>query len=202
MKNPFDPGYYGSEQLRSFGFASVGKNVRVARNCVIIGLENIELGDNCRIDSGTRMIAAEGYIRLGRYVHVHTNCLLGGRGGIELGDYSALSHDVCLISASDDFSGRWMFAGTVPAKFTKPIVASIVLGRHCAVCMQSCVLPGVTFGEGAVLAVHSMARKSLEPWGLYFGSPARLIKRREQRPITFQNEIENGEKDHGDFDEA
>jgi hypothetical protein len=46
MRNPFDPGYYESDELRGFGFKAVGEGVKVARNCTIIGPENIELDDH------------------------------------------------------------------------------------------------------------------------------------------------------------
>ncbi len=64
MQNPFDPGYYCSEELRTFGFGSVGKNVQIARNCTIIGLPNISIGNHVRIDAYTAIIAPRGYVRL------------------------------------------------------------------------------------------------------------------------------------------
>ena len=72
MTNPFDPGYYTSPELRSFGFARVGENSVIARNCTIIGLENITIGDNVRIDGFTSLIAPNGRIRIGSYVHIAT----------------------------------------------------------------------------------------------------------------------------------
>src|SRR4051812_8382562 len=114
MENPFDPGYYRSEELRTFGFARVGENCAIARNCTIIGLENIVLGDNVRIDGFTSLIAPHGHIRIGSYVHIATACMLGARGGIEIGDFSSLSQGVRLFTAVDDFSGRKLSNATVP----------------------------------------------------------------------------------------
>lgn len=57
--NRFNPGYFTEDELRDFGIASVGVNVRVARNCTIIGLANISIGDNVRID-GYSTITASG----------------------------------------------------------------------------------------------------------------------------------------------
>ena len=190
MGNPFDPGYYCSEELGSFGFAAVGENVKVARNCVIIGLANIELADHVRIDSGCRLIAASGRIRLGRYVHLHTNCLLGGRGGIEIDDYSSLSHDVNVITATDDFAGYWMFGGTVPSGLCNPIIAPVSIGRYVPVGMKSCILPGVTIGEGAAVGVMTMVRKPLAAWMMYQGNPARPIGRRQRRALSLTARLE------------
>lgn len=38
--------------------------------------------------------------------------------------------------------------------------------------------PGVTVGSHAVLAAGSVATKALEPWGIYQGNPAVLVKQR------------------------
>ena len=44
-------------------------------------------------------------------------------------------------------------------------------------------MPGVTFGEGAILGANSLALKSLEPWTIYVGSPAKPIKIRKKELI-------------------
>lgn len=38
--------------------------------------------------------------------------------------------------------------------------------------------PGVTVGEGAVLGAHGVLFKNAEPWGVYAGNPARMIRTR------------------------
>lgn len=43
---------------------------------------------------------------------------------------------------------------------------------------HSVILPGVSFGEGAVVGSLSLVKESLDPWGIYGGVPARLIKPR------------------------
>ena len=78
MTNPFQPGYYDEKELAAFGFKSVGSNVRVARNCTIVGLENISIGSNVRIDGYTAIVAAgTGWVSLGSYIHI--GCHLSGR---------------------------------------------------------------------------------------------------------------------------
>ena len=49
--NPFDSGYYGEEELKKMGDKAIGRNVRIAKSCTVIGLDCIEIGDNVRIDS-------------------------------------------------------------------------------------------------------------------------------------------------------
>ncbi len=54
------PVYYTEDEARTFGFKSVGRNVRIAKNAQIIGLDRITIGDNVRIDGFTNIIAAGG----------------------------------------------------------------------------------------------------------------------------------------------
>ena len=76
MKNIFDNGFYKSQQLKKIGFKKIGKNVNISKNCLIIGIKNISISDNVRIDSFTSIIAEEGYLKIGNNVHI------GGHGHI------------------------------------------------------------------------------------------------------------------------
>lgn len=181
MKNPFDTGYYCSDELRDFGFAHVGENVRVARNCTIMGLENISLGDNSRIDANCTIIALGGPLTLGRYAHVHTSVVLGARGGITLGDFVGISHGCNLVSASDDLSGDWMTNSTLPPGCTNPKVAPIYIGDYTAMGVLCTVLPGVNIGTGCAVYAYSLVKSDLPEWTIAVGLPAKVIRQRSRR---------------------
>ena len=51
-------------------------------------------------------------------------------------------------------------------------------GAYSWICARATVNPGVNVGEGAILALGSIATKDLEPFGIYAGVPARKIKER------------------------
>lgn len=175
MSNPFDPGYYFSHELRAFGFARVGENSMVARNCTIIGLENVTIGDNVRIDGFTSIIAPKGKVKIGSYVHIATGCALGARAGIEISDFCSLSQGVRVFSAIDDFGGRYMTSATVPAEVLRVHAAPITLARHVPVGSGTLILPGVSIGEGAAVGALSLVNHSLKEWMIYAGNPAKEI---------------------------
>jgi acetyltransferase-like isoleucine patch superfamily enzyme len=181
MQNPFEPGYFLSEELRCLGFARVGEGVAVARNCTIVGLQNIVLGDFVRIDGYGSIIANAGTVRIGSHVHICSGCVLGARGGIELGDYSSLSHGVRILSAIDDFSGARMTNSTLPAKVLGVQTAPVKVGRHVPIGTGSVLLPGVTIGEGAAIAAMSLVSKSLPEWTICGGNPARPLRPRSRQ---------------------
>jgi galactoside O-acetyltransferase len=179
--NPFDPGYYSSLELRSFGFARVGENCMVARNCTVIGLANITLGDHVRIDGFTSLIAPKGRIKIGSYVHVAGGCMLGGRGGIELGDFSSLSQGARIFTAIDDFSGNHLSNATVPDDLTGVQTAPVSIGRYVPIGSGSIILPGVVIGEGAAVAAMSLVAQSLQEWTIYAGNPAKPTGKRSRK---------------------
>lgn len=192
MQNPLNPGYWLSEDLRCFGFRAVGENVSVSKLCQVVGPENIEIGDNVRIDAFTSLVVPSGFIRLGSYIHIGTGCMLGGRGGITFDDFSGLSHNVQVFSASDDVSGEWLPSCSVPGEFTKPTVRPVHFSRHAMVGSGSVLLPGAALGEGTVLGTSSLARRPLRPWSIYFGSPAKRIADRKMRILDLEAQVRAG----------
>ena len=175
MTNPFDPGYYTSLELRAFGFARVGEGCLIARNCTIIGLANITIGDNVRIDGFTSIIAPGGRLRIGSHVHIATACMLGARGGIDIGDFSSLSQGVRIFTAIDDFSGRRMSNSQVPDDVLGVQTAPVEIGSYVPVGSGTIILPGVSIGEGAAVGAMSMVPQSLDAWTIHAGRPAKAV---------------------------
>ncbi len=63
-----------------------------------------------------------------------------------------------------------------------PTVAyDMSLGSYSWICARASVQPGVNVGDGAVLALGSVATRNLEPWTVYGGIPARPLKKRMMR---------------------
>lgn len=178
--NPFDPGYYTSDELRQFGFARIGEDCVVARNCTIVGLENIVLGDHVRIDGYTTLVAAKGVLRIGSHVHLCSGCVIGARGGVELGDFSSLSHGVTLLSATDDFSGQRMTNSTLPDQVLGVTKAPITVGRYVPIGTGALLLPGSRVEEGAAVHAQSVVAGVLPAWTICGGNPARPIQPRSR----------------------
>jgi acetyltransferase-like isoleucine patch superfamily enzyme len=187
--NPFDKGYFETDELRRLGFKSVGKNVRIAKNSTIIGLENIVLGENIRIDDYVVVVCHMGSLELGNYIHIAAGCYLGCTGGIRLADFTGLSHGSRVYSSTDDYTGRSLTNPTVPHKYLKLTIAPVRLEKHVIVGSGSVILPGVTIGEGSSVGALSLVTKSLDSWGVYFGSPAKLLKTRKRDLLELESRL-------------
>ena len=184
MSELFRPGFAGSDELRALGMR-VGDNVQISRTATVIGLENIEIGSNVRIDAYC-VIMANGPIKLGSYIHIAGQSVLIGGGGIVLEDFAGLSHGVKVYSRTDDYSGACLTNPTVPKRYVRRIDGPVHLGRHVIVGAGSVILPDVTIGEGCAIGALSCVHKSLEPWGIYVGAPARRIKPRSRALLEME----------------
>lgn len=189
MKNPFDVGYYESAELRSFGFGRIGANVSIAKNCTIVGLHNISIGNNVRIDSDSHLIASSGSIRLGSYIHIGGGSKLNGRAGIEMEDFSGLSQDVKVYSSSDDYTGRRMTNPMVPPEYTGARSSAVHIGRHAIIGSGSIILPGASVGEGAAVGALTLVTRALDPWAIYSGNPARRIRERSRSLLALEAKL-------------
>jgi galactoside O-acetyltransferase len=187
--NPFDRGYFESDELREFGFKRVGDNVKIAKNATIIGLNNVSLGSNVRIDGNVVIAAHSGSLSLGNYIHIGSGCFLGCGGGIVLQDFSGLSQGICIYSGTDDYTGKFLTNPTVPRKYLNVKIAPVVLGRHVIVGSGSVIFPGVTIGEGSSVGALSLVTKSLDEWGVYFGIPVKRLKARRKDLLELEDQL-------------
>ena len=192
MKNPFDLGYYKTEELKNFGFLSIGNDVQIAKTCNIVGLENISIENNVRIDSFTTIVSSKKEkIIIGSNVHIGAYCYLSGNYGIEIHDFSNISQSVKLYTNSDDFSGNSLTGSCVPDKYKKIYFGKIILKKHVIIGSSSLVMPNVTLEEGVAVGALSFVNKSLKEWNIYVGSPVRLLKERSKKIIDLENEWGN-----------
>lgn len=185
-ENPFDQGFYETPELRRFGFRSVGENVKIAKNCTIIGTHNISIGDNVRIDANTLIACARGELVLGDYIHIGGGSHLACIGGIYFEDFAAISQGVRIYSGTDDYSGMCMTNPTVPSEFLGMHCSPVYLRKHSIVGTGSTLMPGVTLGEGCAVGAMSLVTLPLDPWTVNFGIPAKFLKKRSRKLLELE----------------
>ncbi len=187
--NPFYKGYFKSEELVEMGFKSVGKNVRIAKNCTLVGLDSISLGNNIQIDENVFIAANSGTLHVGDYVHIGGGCHLSCAGGVILSDFCGLSQGVRIYSATDDYSGFSLTNVTVPEKYKNVTIAPVFLGKHVLIGSGCVILPGVQIGIGSSVGALSLVHISLKEWGVYFGIPAKRIKARSRNLLELERKF-------------
>ncbi len=178
--------YLTEQQLKAFGFKKLGCNVLISDKASIYNADQIEVGDNTRIDD---FCVISGKVSIGRNVHIAIFCnVAGGEKGIILHDFSGLAYGCHVLSQSDDYSGQALTNPTVPDQYKKETKQAVVIGRHSIIGTSSIIFPGVTLAEGTAVGALSVVTKSTEEWSIYMGYPAKRIKARSREMLKLEKE--------------
>ncbi|MGC9772316.1 galactoside O-acetyltransferase [Fervidobacterium changbaicum] len=185
--------FYTREELEEIGFAKLGQNVLISRKASIYSPELMEIGDNVRIDD---FCIISGKIRLGNYIHIASGCyLFAGEYGIEMENFSGLSSRVTIYAVTDDYSGKYLTNPTVPEEYRNVIGGKVHIGKHVIIGTGSTVLPGVEIGEGAAIGAMSLVTKSIQPWKIAVGIPAKEIRERSRDLLELEQQFLKGRSD-------
>ena len=165
--------FYDENDLRKLGYKSVGKDVRVSKQAIIRYPEETTIGSHVAIDPFT-FISTKADI--GSYVHISTHCKVTGNkeSYLRMEDYSGLSAGVTLICSSEDYKGP-LTNPMIPMKYRSITRGQIILERYVVIGADATVMPNVTVGIGTAVGAKTLVTKNLDPWGIYYGIPAKRM---------------------------
>lgn len=111
---------------------------------------------------------------LGDDVDLAKDVLITTGGGVTIGDRVLVGYRTQILSTNHVIPNR--NTKIFDAGHDKKPVAiekDVWIGANCI------ILPGVTIGEGAVVAAGSIVTKDVPPFAIYGGIPAKLIRERD-----------------------
>jgi acetyltransferase-like isoleucine patch superfamily enzyme len=129
----------------------------------------MKLGSTSLIYMGGE-IREPGNIQIGEYTTVGHRCTLDGRGGLRIGDNVNMSSEVMIWTAEHDLHDP-DFGATA---------GEVVIDDYAWISCRSVILPGVHIGKGAVVAAGAIVTKSVEPYTVVGGVPAKPIGKRPE----------------------
>ena len=126
----------------------------------------------------------EASITIGDYALVHGARIICD-AEIEVGDYALISWNVVIMDSYRAPLDRHVrrlalekFAQSRSSDLTPSASARPVrLERNVWIGFDSCILPGVTIGEGAVVGARSVVNDDVPPYTVVAGNPAKVIRR-------------------------
>lgn len=108
-------------------------------------------------------------LELGDYSTIGEGCEIYNFSKVVIGNNTVVSQRCFICTASHDY-----------AKSDMPLVwEDINIGDFVWIAAESFVAPGVTIGQGAVIAARSVVTRNIEDWSVQGGNPAKFIKKRE-----------------------
>lgn len=108
-------------------------------------------------------------IFLGERNVINFGCLLDGRRyTIRVGNDVSIGPEAAILTLGHDpQSPEFADQG-----------GDVIIGDKAWICFRAIILPGVTVGEGAVVAAGAVVSRDVEPYTIVAGTPARVVGRR------------------------
>jgi len=170
------PSVLGGNILRKYFFSIYWKHtsITIPDNVTIVGIKNIKIGRVFRVCPYVKIYSErEGQIIIGRNFFSNYNSFIYSNGdNITIGDDCLLGPDVLIINNNHSFEyGKLV-------REQESFSAPIFIGNDVWIGAKSTILPGVTIGDGAIIAAGSIVNKSVEANTVVGGVPAKFIKKR------------------------
>ena len=138
--------------LRKFLNVKIGKDTSIHMGCFISGGP-----DGAALEIGNNCV-------INRFVY------LDGRFPLKIGNNVNISHYTIIQTLSHDPQSPH-FAG---------VIGPVTIEDHVWIGARAIILPGVTLGEGCVIGSGAVVSKSIPPYSIAVGNPARVIKERNR----------------------
>ncbi len=131
-----------------------------------------KIGKRITIYPGVWVFPGKGLV-VGDDVDLALDVLITTNGGVEIGNRVLVGYRVQILSQNHVIpEGRGRIFGSGHVKSAVKIEDDVWIGAN------SIILPGVTIGEGSVVAAGSVVTKDVPPFCIVGGVPAKIIKNR------------------------
>ena len=106
-------------------------------------------------------------IHVGKNVFINMGCKFQDQGGIFIGDGALIGHNVVLATLNHAMS---------PEDRSTMVPAPIHIGKKVWIGSNATVLPGVTIGDGAIVAAGAVVTRDVPENTMVGGVPARMMR--------------------------
>lgn len=137
-------------------------------------LQGMKLARNVRFYQGFH-IRAPHLIEIEDHVTIGPKCLLDGRKGLHICSHVVIAYDAIIWTLNHDYNDTHFSTWG----------GGVRIGPYAWICSRSVILPGISIGEGAVVASGAVVTKDVPPYTVVGGVPAKVIGKREQKEYQY-----------------
>ncbi len=159
------------------GFKFLNKLFKKLRFC---SLSNSIVHRTSKVESGSSL----DYVVMDRHSFCGYNCSIYY---CNIGAFTSIANNV--VIGSGEHPMNWIGMSPVfykgrdsikfkISKFERPIPATTIVGNDVWIGINSVIKSGVTIGDGAVVGMGSIVTKSIPPYEIWAGNPAKKIRNR------------------------
>lgn len=165
---------YSIYPLLFFRFEKVGRFVDIRYGLKVNDPKNISIGNKVYIGRMSRISSfCGGKVIIGDRCNIGQNFTLLAGGNIIIKKDSLIAGNVAIISENHGMNPeQGIRYGIQPL-----LLKDVTIGSNCWIGEKAIVLPGVEVGDWCIIGAGSVVNKSIPPYSIAVGNPAKVIKK-------------------------
>lgn len=155
-------------------------------NCIICYFPSVHFRRFCLKCAGVKMsrnvrffegfhIRSPKNLTIGDGSSIGPRVLLDAREGLRIGRSVTLGYECIIWTLNHDYNDVTFRTKGGP----------VSIGDYAWICSRSIILPGITIGEGAVVASGAIVTKDVPPYAIVAGVPAKIVGQRERKEYNY-----------------
>lgn len=137
----------------------------------------IRLGAGVNINDAVIINANRGSVTLGERSWLGPFCLVYGNGGVTIGRNVLVAGHTSINTVSHSAERC-----DIPINDQPVLTGPVVIEDDCWIGLNAVILQGVTLGRGCIVGAGAVVTRSIPPWSIATGVPARVVGRRKGAP--------------------
>lgn len=163
--------FYPGARIIRFPF-----DIRNRRN-IIIG-EGFTTGRCCRLEVCGEHTAAEKCLTIGKQVQINDFVHIAAYQKVSIGNHVLIASKVFITDINHgDFEDGKKYDISIPPVEQELSSSAVCIEDRVWIGESVCILPGVTIGKYSVIGALATVTKSIPPYSIAVGNPARVIKK-------------------------
>lgn len=130
-------------------------------------------GVGIQLEPGVELVYPQ-RINLGSHIYIGPKTYLNGRGGLHIHDHVIMAPEIVILTAMHRYKDAEMVPYD-PVELLRPVTVE----RCVWIGYRAMIMPGVTIGEGSIVAAGAVVTKSCPPGSILGGNPAQVIGQRD-----------------------
>jgi acetyltransferase-like isoleucine patch superfamily enzyme len=166
--------FYRLKAIFTRGVLRISRRTKVPRGTTIIWKDgSVRIGTKAFIRNGVVIDAQRGSIEIGDHASLNDYVILLGRGGITIGSDVRIAAHAMVVSFDHNFDDPTQLI-RMQGVTKKPVIIEddVWIGAGAK------ILGGSHIAKGCVIGANAVVKGKTVPYGIYVGSPARLIRQR------------------------
>ena len=152
---------------------SIGNQCRVARQAIVRAntedTKGICLGDRVSLLESTLISANRGHVTIGDNSWLGPNSVIYGNGGVDIGEDVLIASHCVINTVSHNFNRL-----DIPMNEQEINCEPVVIENDVWIGTGTTILQGVRIGHGSIIGAGAVVTRSIPPFSIALGVPARV----------------------------